>query len=172
MDPFGIIQKHFPTLNDEQKVAVKTTEGPVQIIAGPGSGKTFVLVLRTVYLLMSGKAKPKEVIITTFTEKASFEIRDRIHQVAYQIGFNAPLSELKTGTIHSICNDFINQYRHRTPLSNNYEMLDDLTQYLFLYDHFEDVVGNQKDGLFLGRWKTKWTAIEGLVPYINKITEN
>lgn len=50
-------------------------------------------------------------------------------------------------------------------------MLDDLTQYLFLYDHFEEIIGKPKEELFLGRWKTKWTAIEGLVPYINKITE-
>ncbi|HIE27856.1 TPA: ATP-dependent helicase, partial [Candidatus Poribacteria bacterium] len=51
-DVFRIIEEHFPMLNDDQKAAIKATDGPVQIIAGPGSGKTFVLVLRTLYILL------------------------------------------------------------------------------------------------------------------------
>lgn len=71
MDAFQLIQSHFPTLNESQKKAITKIEGPVQIIAGPGSGKTFVLVLRTLFLLLSEKASPKEIVVTTFTEKAA-----------------------------------------------------------------------------------------------------
>ena len=170
-DVFRIIEEHFPTLNDDQKSAIKATDGPVQIIAGPGSGKTFVLVLRTLYILLTGKAEPKGIVITTFTEKAAFELRDRIHQIANQLGFIAPFHEMKAGTIHGICSNFISQYRHRTPLQNNYELLDELTQNLFLYDHFDEIAAEPIGGLYLGKWRTKWTAIEGLVPYLNKITE-
>ena len=71
------LMAQIPTLNEKQIQTIFTTEGPVQIIAGPGSGKTLVLVLRTLYLLMSEKAKPSEIVLTTFTEKADFELRDK-----------------------------------------------------------------------------------------------
>lgn len=171
MDALQLIQSHFPTLNQSQKKAITKTEGPVQIIAGPGSGKTFVLVLRTLYLLLSEKASPKEIVVTTFTEKAAFELRDRIHQIAKQLNYKGPIHELKIGTIHGICDKFIGQFRHHTKLKNNYEVLDELTQSLFLYENFKEIVEPPKDEKFLGRWKYKWTTIEGLIPYLNKITE-
>ncbi len=171
MNAFQLIQSNFPSLNEAQKKAITKTEGPVQIIAGPGSGKTFVLVLRTLYLLFSGKAHPKEIVVTTFTEKASFELRDRIHQIAKQLEYKGPIHELKIGTIHGICDKFIGQFRHHTKLKNNYEVLDELTQSLFLYEHFKEIVGEPESEAFLGRWKYKWTTIEHLVPYFNKITE-
>lgn len=171
MNAFQLIQSNFPSLNEAQKKAITKTEGPVQIIAGPGSGKTFVLVLRTLYLLLSGKANPKEIVVTTFTEKASFELRDRIHQTSKQLGYKGPIHELKVGTIHGICDKFIGQFRHHTKLKNNYEVLDELTQSLFLYENFKKIVGEPENGKFLGRWKYKWTTIEYLVPYFNKITE-
>ncbi len=171
MNVFQLIQSHFPSLNESQQKAITKTEGPVQIIAGPGSGKTFVLVLRTLYLLLTEKANPKEIVVTTFTEKASFELRDRIHQIAKQLEYKGPIHELKIGTIHGICDKFIGQFRHHTKLKNNYEILDELTQSLFLYEHFKEIVGEPESEKFFGRWKYKWTTIEYLVPYFNKITE-
>src|SRR6267143_5400758 len=75
-DAMTRIQSLFPSLNDGQVNAIRTVQGPLQIIAGPGSGKTLVLVLRTLYLLLTGKAQPKEILVTNFTEKAAFELRD------------------------------------------------------------------------------------------------
>jgi len=99
MDALHRINSQFPTLNPSQKKAIAITEGQVQIIAGHGSGKTFVLVLRTLFLLISEKASPKEIVVTTFTEKAAFELRDRIHQIAKQLNYKGPIHELKIGTI-------------------------------------------------------------------------
>ncbi len=62
-------------------------------------------------------------------------------------------------------------HRHRTALGNSYETLDDLTQLLFIFEHFDEIIGPQENDLYLGRWKTRWTAIEGARGYFDKITE-
>ena len=68
------ILDEFRELNDAQKEAVAHTEGSLLVIAGPGSGKTLVLVVRALNILLQGLAEPREVLICTFTEKAAFEM--------------------------------------------------------------------------------------------------
>ena len=75
-------------------------------------------------------------------------------------------------TIHGFCNRLLTTYRHRTPLGNNFETLDELTQLLFIFDNFDEIVGPQDNGQYLGHWKTKWTAIEGVRAYFDKIRKN
>jgi DNA helicase-2/ATP-dependent DNA helicase PcrA len=165
------ILREYPAMNKAQRDVVAHDEGPLLVIAGPGSGKTFGLVLRTMNLLLLGKAKPSQLIVCTFTEKAAYELRDRIAAASRKVGYNHDLSELRVGTIHGICNGLLQEHRHRTPLGNNYETLDELTQLLFLFDHFQEILGPEENGKYLGKWSTKWTAIEGLCSYLNKITE-
>jgi len=171
MNVLKTIQDLIPDLNNEQLDAITSTEGPVLIIAGPGTGKTLVLVLRTLYLLLSKKASPSEIVLTTFTEKAAFELRDRISQIAKKLQFKGQLHELKIGTIHSICDSFISKFIHYAPLKHNYVILNELTQYFFIFEHFEEIVAEPKNGKYLKRWTGKWNTIKGLVPYLNKITE-
>ena len=165
------LRKNYPELSDSQLEIIGHTHGPLLVIAGPGSGKTLVLVMRALNTLLQNLAEPKEILICTFTEKAAFELRDRISASAKKLGYLGDLSGLRLGTIHSICNEFLRRYRHHTPLGNNYGVLDDLTQLLFLFENFESVIGPKIDGKYLGRWTTRWTAIEGARNYFNKIAE-
>ena len=165
------ILKEYPSLNDTQRAIIGHSEGPLLVIAGPGSGKTFSLVLRTLNLLLLDKALPKDLLVCTFTEKAAFELRDRISIAAQNVGYRGDLSELKATTIHGLCNRLITTHRHRTPLGSNYETLDELTQLLFIFDHFKDIIGPLVNDRYLGKWTTRWTAIEGMCGYFNKITE-
>ncbi len=80
-------------LNENQIRAITSIDGPVQIIAGPGSGKTYVLVLRALYILLTGQAQPNEIVMTTFTENAAFELRDRLYQFATKLEYKGPLSK-------------------------------------------------------------------------------
>lgn len=72
------IFNNFGAMNKSQRAIVANTEGPLLVIAGPGSGKTFSLVLRTLNLLLLKKAEPRDLVICTFTEKVAFELLDRI----------------------------------------------------------------------------------------------
>ncbi|MBP6871788.1 MAG: ATP-dependent helicase [Bacteroidales bacterium] len=162
----------FPNLNKGQKDAIFTTEGPNLIIAGPGSGKTFTLTLRTLYLLLSGKAQPSEIVLTTFTEKASFELRDRLSQFSKKLNFKVNLHELITGTFHSICDSFISDNIKYTGLKKNHIILDDLTASLFINENFKEIIEPfTVDKKYFNRWTRKWGTISTIQKYFNKITE-
>ena len=165
------IDRHFPDLNPAQRAIVGHLDGPLLAIAGPGSGKTHSIVLRALNILLHEKAVPRQLVLCTFTEKAAFEIRDRLSAAAQKVGYVGDLSELSVSTIHGLCNDILSRHRHKTPLGSNYEILDELTQLLFIFEHFDDIIGLDEGGLYLGKWKTRWTAIEGARSYFDKITE-
>lgn len=156
----------------EKQKAIFETDGPTLIIAGPGTGKTFTLVLRTLYLILSGKAKPSEIVLTSFTEKSAFELRDRLSLFSKRLGEKLNLHELTTGTIHSICDKFNAKFIKETPLKKNYTVLDDLTCSLFINEHFAEIIEPFHDGeKYFGRWKGKWDTIGRIKNFFDKITE-
>ena len=94
------------------------------LVAGPGSGKTLVLVIRVLNILFKCLAFPKEAQIFTFTEKAAYELRDRISAVARKLNYQRDLSELQLKTIHGICIDLVEVHHYLAPLGNNYEVIE------------------------------------------------
>ncbi|MBS3783504.1 MAG: ATP-dependent helicase [Anaerolineae bacterium] len=165
------ILQQYPELNEDQRTAIGHGDGPLLIIAGPGSGKTYCVVLRALNLLLLGKAQPREIVLCTFTQKAAFEMRDRLSAAARKVGYSADLSELVVSTIHGWCSRLLAQHRHRTELGYSYETLDELTQLLFIFEHFDEILGPPENGVFLHHWQTRWTAISGVRAYFDKITE-
>ena len=132
-------------LDAAKKSAVNATEGNLLILAGPGSGKTLTLVRRTLNIIGKGLAKPEEIVLCSFTEKSARELKERITRDAAAFEIESDLSGLVVGTIHGICNDLIEKHRHETPLANNFDVLDDITQKFFFFQHFEEIVEADDD---------------------------
>lgn len=89
-------------LNPEQQRAVETTEGPLLIQAGAGSGKTKTLTHRIAYLIATGKAMPHNILAVTFTNKAAREMRERVAMLLGEHADNRSFMPFM-GTFHSIC---------------------------------------------------------------------
>jgi DNA helicase-2/ATP-dependent DNA helicase PcrA len=113
-------------LNPAQREAVTTVEGPVLVLAGPGSGKTRVLAHRVAYLLRVQRVAPQNVMAVTFTNKAAQEMRDRINRL---LGESVPTSSgwrgLTIGTFHSICARILRQEAAEAGISSGYVIYDD-----------------------------------------------
>ena len=88
-------------LNPEQKLAVETTEGPVLVLSGAGTGKTCVLTTRIAHILDSALALPWQVLALTFTNKAANEMKNRL--AAFSEGSGWYAGDVWCGTFHSIC---------------------------------------------------------------------
>jgi DNA helicase-2/ATP-dependent DNA helicase PcrA len=102
-----VLDNKIDDLNPEQKRAVETTEGPLLILAGAGSGKTKTLTHRIAHLLDTHKAQPENILAVTFTNKAAAEMRTRVAELIYgQQSGSLPTSRSFMpfmGTFHSIC---------------------------------------------------------------------
>lgn len=106
-------------LNEMQKKAVETTEGPLLILAGAGSGKTTVLVNRVQHIIEDGYALPWQVLAITFTNKAAGEIRERL---AKAIGTEA--ESIWAYTFHSCCSRILRRFADRIGYSNHFTIYD------------------------------------------------
>ena len=107
------------SLNNEQRLAVETTEGPVLVIAGPGSGKTRVITTRVSHLINNG-VNPYNIGVLTFTNKAAKEIKERLEKE-----FHLDPHNLTTGTFHSFCSKVLRQHGYLIGIPNNFVIFDD-----------------------------------------------
>ena len=105
-------------LNPEQRQAVETTEGPLLVLSGAGTGKTRVLTTRIAYLLATGRATPWQILAVTFTNKASREMKERLEQM---IGL--PARSVWLGTFHSIGVKILTRYPLEAGLKPNFIVL-------------------------------------------------
>ena len=106
-------------LNPEQKFAVQTTEGPVLVLSGAGTGKTKVLTTRLAYILANMKANPWNCLVVTFTNRAAREMKERVHKM---IGDMA--NSVWLGTFHSICVKILRNHAELAGLHSNFTILD------------------------------------------------
>lgn len=127
--------------DDYQKSIIAYGEGPMWVLAGPGSGKTDSMALRCLKLLIIDKVNPKSIIVTTFTEKAAMNIKNRITNYMEHMKVKDPslgpidYTSVRIGTLHSLCSDIMHEFRHKE--FQNVRMLDEKEQLLFILEHME-----------------------------------
>lgn len=158
--------------NLAQLEAIHTTEGPLLIIAGPGSGKTYTLVERVVYLVTEKEVNPENLLVVTFTEKAAAELTTRISNRLNEIGVRFNLNDMYLGTIHSICLRLLEEFREFTRLKRNFIMMDDFDQKYFVYQNLDKFEEIENINLIFGEeQKSAWLKTEDLVKWINTVSE-
>jgi DNA helicase II / ATP-dependent DNA helicase PcrA len=110
---------YLESLNESQREAVEATEGPVLVLAGAGTGKTRVLTTRLGHILMTGKARPQELLAVTFTNKAAREMKDRISAL-----IGRPVEGWWLGTFHALAARLLRRHAEVVGLTPNFTILD------------------------------------------------
>jgi DNA helicase-2/ATP-dependent DNA helicase PcrA len=156
--PGKILIDYQKELNPAQYEAVTTTEGPVLVIAGAGSGKTRTLVYRLAYLVERGAA-PESILLLTFTRKASKEM---LHRAMHLL--DRPLGTVMGGTFHSVCYMWLRRYGDRLGYPQGFTVMDRSDQ--------SDLLGMLRDRLGLknvaGGFPKKDTLPEIFSAVVNK----
>ncbi|OJU03543.1 MAG: ATP-dependent DNA helicase [Rhizobiales bacterium 65-79] len=116
----GSTPDYLKGLNPEQRLAVETTEGPVLVLAGAGTGKTRVLTTRIAHILATGRAFPSQILAVTFTNKAAREMKERIGFLVGAAVEGMPW----LGTFHSIGVKLLRRHAELAGLKSGFTILD------------------------------------------------
>ena len=157
--------------NEEQLEAIKTTEGPLLIIAGPGTGKTFTLVKRIAYLIIEKGVAPEEIMVATFTEKAAKELITRVTNELLEAGIHLNLNEMYIGTFHHICLRIIKEHQEFTRLKKNYQSLDDYDQKYIIAKHIAEFKQIPDIETLIPRSGGKWNFAAQIAKRVSGLAE-
>jgi len=127
----------FGNANKAQRKAISTSDGPVLITAGPGTGKTYTLVQRAIYLIEEKHVVPEQIMIATFTEKAAKELITRITNELAERNISVNVNEMYVGTFHSLCLRIIKENLEYTRLKRNYRLLDAFDQQYMVFQNIQ-----------------------------------
>ncbi len=127
-------------LNEKQLEAVRTTEGPVLILAGAGSGKTTVLINRIAYMINECGISPWNILTITFTNKAANEIKERLLNT---VGKGS--EEIWAGTFHSTCVRMLRKYADRIGYKSGFAIYDSADQITLVKDCIKELNFSDKD---------------------------
>jgi DNA helicase-2/ATP-dependent DNA helicase PcrA len=111
--------EYLSRLNQEQRDAVESVDGPLLVLAGAGTGKTRVLTTRFAHILLSGRAAPGQVLAVTFTNKAAKEMRERVGAI-----LGRPVEGLWLGTFHALCARMLRRHAELVGLTSSFSILD------------------------------------------------
>ena len=116
----GRAAPYLDGLNPAQREAVEALHGPVLMLAGAGTGKTKALTTRIGHLLMTGTARPHEILAVTFTNKAAREMKNRVGAMMGQAVEGMPW----LGTFHSVCAKLLRKHAELVGLKSSFTILD------------------------------------------------
>lgn len=173
----------FGKANDEQKNAIKTVDGPLRIVAGPGTGKTFTLIRRAIYMIEERGVKPEQILLATFTEKAAKELVTRITNELSKRSISVNINEMYIGTLHSICLRILKEHLEYTVLKKNYHVLDAFEQEYLVYRNLPELqkcegyqlaVQDITEEIANSRYRVpdpQWRIARGICAMVNSLTE-
>ncbi len=132
-------EQYLADLNPTQREAVLTTEGPLLVIAGAGSGKTRVLTYRVAHLINAVGAKPNEILAITFTNKAAGEMKERLQRLLGRTG-----QGLWILTFHAACGRILRREAQRLGYRSNFTIYDQADQVRLVKQCLEELERDPK----------------------------
>lgn len=180
----GIEGKNGFPLDQRQEQAIAHGGGPLLVAAGPGTGKTEVLVNRCLKFICCDGVDPKSVMVTTFTKKAARNLEDRLADNFLYIAEKYPAvrgidpSGLRIGTLHSLCNDILQEYRYTK--YQNVRLLDEMETSLLIHSSLANKIGHLKSDI-LGqfkyifgtrRYQNRWDWAFALLNLLNRTVDD
>jgi DNA helicase II / ATP-dependent DNA helicase PcrA len=133
--PVNELPDYLQRLNAPQREAALTTEGPLMVLAGAGSGKTSMVTARIAYLIGYCGAAPHQILAMTFTNKAAGEMRERVNRSLDQVGVRRSqsyFSQPEIGTFHSVCVRILRRELPYTPFTKPFVIYDDSDQLVLI----------------------------------------
>lgn len=160
----------FNSANAAQLEAIKSTAGPLLIIAGPGTGKTYTLINRALNLIVNEGVNPSKILFATFTEKAAHELVTRLSNALEdnKIDFNP--NDIYLGTFHSICLKILKEHIAFTNLKKNFSLKDQFDQQYFIYQNFNEFSSIEGFNEVIGT-ASFWDKCETIMKFINRLEE-
>lgn len=146
--PVSQSANYLDSLNPAQRQAVETTEGPVLVLAGAGTGKTRVLTTRLAHLLRTNRAFPGQILAVTFTNKAAAEMK---HRVSQNLG-GAPVEGWWLGTFHALAARMLRRHAELVGLQSSFTILDQDDQVRLIKQLME------AEGIDTKKWPAKVIA--------------
>src|SRR6201987_4470665 len=137
--PVAEPETYLADLNPAQRQAVLTTEGPLLVIAGAGSGKTRVLTHRVAHLLAAAGAEPNEILAITFTNKAAGEMKERVERMLGTVA-----RAIWILTFHSACGRILRREAERLGYRSNFSIYDQADQVRLLKGGLRELAGGSE----------------------------
>ena len=127
-------ETRFNKLNQNQKLAVTTTEGPVMVVAGPGTGKTELLGMRAAYILKKTDVLPENILCLTFTDSGSVAMRKRLVEIIGEAAYRGSIY-----TFHAFGSEIINQNREYFYSGASFSLADDIRRRQIIESIIDDM---------------------------------
>jgi len=148
----GVRPKIMP--NVRQKQAIDTIQGPVMLLAGPGTGKTFTLIERIKNMLKEG-ILPSEILCLTFSDAASSEMKTRlVKAVSPEASANA--MGVCVSTYHSFCKDIIDRFPSKFELLDNVQVVDDITKQTIVKECIDEYHASSGIEFLKDKWNNRY----------------
>ena len=165
------IHRADPGLDPQQLEVVGHLEGPLLVRAGPGAGKTRVLIWRLINLLLRGVCAPEEMVLLAFGHLAAAEMRRRFEATARAVGYRGDVDRVRISTIHSLSHRVLREHHRRVGLRSDHDVLNREAQRAFMSEHFDEIFGPRQRDLASYGWENPNQVLTNAARCFDLITE-